>query len=180
MPLINSQIQEKPGNKQAQQQNISRNAPHSVRPDAPVYHQKLNGDAVVRSRSVINRNDQHHLRNHRLSSVQPHRTIVEHNGKKFLVELQERTERRYVQYRDETTHKMRFFEVIDYIPYRIIQPYKHTSQSLPKDDTSYNSTLRSSQHSVPPPLLNKRLETTAPSNSINPKSLSKYIRTSYI
>jgi hypothetical protein len=177
LPLINSQIQKKPENNQAQQQ---MNAPHSVRSDPPVYHQKLNGDAVVLSRSVINRNEQHHLINHRLSSVQPRRTIVEHNGKKFLVELRERTERRYVQYRDETTHKMRFFEVIDYIPYRIIQPYKYASQPLSKDDTSYNSTLRSSHHSVPSPLLNKRLETTAPSNSTNPRSLSKYIRTFHI
>lgn len=131
----------------------------------------MTGDAVVLSCSVIDLNDQRHC-------VEPNRRIVKHNDKQFVVEYKERTVRRYVQYYDDMAHKIRVFEVTDCIPYTKIQPYTHESQSFSKDDTSQNTLpYRSSRHSLPSPIVHNRLETTPSSNSINQRSLSKYIRT---
>jgi hypothetical protein len=151
----------------------------------------MNSEAAVISRSVINPNDHRRTRSHFSSSFRPFRTIVERNGKQFLVEFKERTERRYVQCIDETTHQMRFFEVIDCIPCRIIRPYKHKSQSLSQNDTSQNTflpTRRSNQRPAPPPIPsdrlfpqtvnppvhNDRLKPVAPSNPSDSKNSSKY------
>jgi hypothetical protein len=109
----------------------------------------MNGDAIVISRSVINTNG-HRRRNLSSSPFRPSLTIVERNGKQFLIEFRERTERRYVQCFDESTQQMRFFEVNDYIPYRIIRPYKHKYQYLSQNNiVPYTPISGSNQQSAP-------------------------------
>jgi len=189
--IINNPIRQKSKEEQPQQQIIARNTSPSVRFNLPSHHQTTRGDAVVISRSVINQNDQQRTRNHFSSSFRPFYTTVEHNGKQFLVESKERIERRYVQCIDETTHQIRSFEVIDYVPYKIIRPYKHKSQYLSQKDTSQNTflpTLRSNQRpalspipndrsfpqSVPSPTFSDRSETVTSSDSVDSRFLSKY------
>lgn len=89
----------------------------------------MNGDAVVISRSIIQPEKEQGTRDHLPTLSSSSSTIIEHHGKQFLTELRERTERRYVQYYDEETHQMRFFEVIDSIPYRVIRPLNQNIQS---------------------------------------------------
>lgn len=80
---------------------------------------RIHGDATVIARTVIDFNSQRRAPKQLFPSS---RTIVERNGKQFRTEIKERIERRYVQIFDENLGRMRFFEVTDYIPTRIIQP----------------------------------------------------------
>ena len=99
-------------------------------------------DAIVISRSVMNLRDQRRLRNRQpLPSARSHRAIVERNGKQFLTEYRERAEKRYVQCFDETTGQLRLFEVVDYIPSRVVQPMRYPSQSRLSHYTSQHSLM---------------------------------------
>ena len=157
-------------------QIIERSESYSSQSKLPKLHQTKNGDAVVISRAVVNANDYQRPRNNRSSSVQPFRTTVERNGKQFLVDFNERTELRFVQYVDEITHQARFFEVIDHIPCRVIRPYKYKSQSTLQNDASQDSSLptrRSNHRSARSRVSNGRSEIAAPLRSIGNTSVGK-------
>ena len=150
----------------------------SVQSDSPTPQQTMSGDVVVLSRSIIHPNDYRHTRNS-FSSFQPFSTIVEHNGKQFLVEFKKRTERRYIQYFDPTIQQMRYFEAIDHIPYRTIQPYKHDFQSSLRNNTFQNistAAFRSNRRAILPSQPNRRpLSPTSsppvPSNRLFPRTV---------
>jgi hypothetical protein len=150
------------------QKLIEPRSSHLPQSKHPKHHRLINGDAVVISRSVVNLHDELKLKNHCSSSCQPRRIVVERDGKQFFVEYKERTELRYVQYMDETTHQMRCFEVTDCIPYRIIRPYRDKSESVLQNDVSQN-TFIPALRSVP----NGQSETVTPLNSIGENSSSK-------
>jgi hypothetical protein len=61
-------------------------------------------------------------------------SIVERNGKRFLIEHRERIEQRYVQIYDDTTRQMRLFEVTDVIPIRIVRSTKNVHKDSFADD----------------------------------------------
>jgi hypothetical protein len=174
--VINYSTQQNFKQEQPQQQIVPQNNSYSTPSNVSTHYQTMKDDAVVMSRSVLNPNNHRRSKNHRFSSSRPFRTIVERNGKQFLVEFKERTERRYVQCIDETTHQTRSFEVIDRIPYRIIRPYKNKSQSLSQKDTSQNTFVpkfRLNQYPALPPVLNDGSKTVAPANPIENRNLSK-------
>ena len=160
--IINNDTGQKSKEEQPQQQIIAHNTPSSVQSNSPSPspHQTMNGDTVIISQSTMNINDPEISKNYSSLSVRPLRTIVERNGKQFLVESKDRIEQRYVQYTDEISHQKRLFEVIDCIPYRIIRPYQDKSQSLSPNDLSQNTllpTLQSNQCSLLPPVHNYQL-----------------------
>jgi len=160
--VINNQEQQKSKEEQPEQQINAQNSSYSIRSNSSTHHETITSDPVVISRSFIDINDQQQKRNHFSSSFRPFNTIVERNGEQFLVEFKERTERRYVQYIDETTHQKRVFEVTDCIPYRTIRPYRDKSQYLSQNDI------------VRPPILDDHPKSVAPANPIDNGSLSKY------
>ncbi|CAF3686333.1 unnamed protein product, partial [Adineta steineri] len=115
-----------------------------------------------------------HFNNHSSSSLRRPPTLVKRNGKQFIIEFKERTERRYVQYNDDQTHQKRIFEVTDCIPYRTIKPYMRESQSSLNNDSLSNS-LHSSLPSIP----KTRLESNKLSSSNSHRNSSAYIRMSF-
>lgn len=84
---------------------------------------------MIIARSIIQPEKQQRTKDHLPVSPRSSGTIIEHHGKQFIIELKERTEQRYVQYFDEETQQMRFFEVTDSIPYRVIRPLHQNIQS---------------------------------------------------
>ncbi|CAF4364040.1 unnamed protein product, partial [Rotaria sordida] len=121
---INNSTAKKFKQERPQQQIIQRNTTHDGRFDLLVHNQTMNSNSAVISRSIMTRNDLRCLKNYYSSLFRPEWSIVEHNGKQFVVEFTQRTERRFVQFMDDKTHQMRLFEVIDCIPSTIIRPYK--------------------------------------------------------
>lgn len=118
----------------------------------------MNGGAVIIARSIIQPEKQQRTRDHLPVPSRSSSTIIEHHGKQFLTELKERTERRYVQYFDEETHQMRFFEVTDSIPYRVIRPLHQDIQS------------RSQSVSMLPPQSNQRaIHASSSTDQLNPQ-----------
>ena len=81
--------------------------------------------------SIFSRSTAHVNNQRRWNPHPPQRSIFERNGKKFVVELQERMERRYVQVYDEAAGRMRLFEVIDYIPTRTVRPLRYAGMPPP-------------------------------------------------
>jgi len=175
--VINNQERQKTKKEQPQQQINVQNSSYSIRSNSSAHPKTMTGDPVVTSRSFININDQQEKRNHFSSSFRPFSTIIERNGEQFLVEFKERTERRYVEYIDETTHQKRVFEVTDCIPYRTIRPYRQKSQYLSQNDISQNNcppSLQSNRQPVRPPILDDQSKSVVLSNFIDNRSLSKY------
>ena len=118
----------------------------------------MNGGAVIIARSIIQPEKQQRTRDHFPVPSRSSSTIIEHHGKQFLTELKERTERRYVQYFDEETHQMRFFEVTDSIPYRVIRPLNQNIQS------------RSQSVSFSPPQSSQRaIHASSSTDQLNPQ-----------
>lgn len=108
----------------------------------------MNKDARIVYRSVVNLNPHRRINNRQLSSFEPQRSIVERNGKQFVTELKERMERRHVQVFDETTGRMRLFEVLDYIPSRVVRSAKNNPQLQPQNsNTEYSNSNSSSSSS---------------------------------
>ena len=103
----------------------------------------MNKDPRIVYRSVVNLNHRQRMNNQLLSSFEPQRSIVERNGKQFVTEFKERMERRHVQVFDETTGRMRLFEVVDYIPSRVVRSAKSNPQIQ-----SQNLDVRSSNFSA--------------------------------
>ncbi|CAF2528806.1 unnamed protein product [Rotaria sp. Silwood2] len=134
-PVVNEPTEKKFKQEQPQQQIIQRSTSHLDTSELPKHSKTMIGEAVVISRSTMNRNDPRCLKNHYTSSFRPNRSIVEHNGKQFIVEFAQRAECRYVQYMDEKTNQMRYFEVVDCMPSTIIRPYRYKSQPLSRNDT---------------------------------------------
>jgi hypothetical protein len=89
---------------------------------------RLNGDATVIFRTVLNLDDYQRWNQFPLTHTRPQPTIVEHQGKQFVSEYRERLERRSVQVFDESVGRMRYFEVTDYIPSRTVRPMQQFSQ----------------------------------------------------
>ncbi|UJR35466.1 hypothetical protein I4U23_028222 [Adineta vaga] len=135
---------------------------NEFQPDAPMYDKIRSNDTVILSRSLMHEKDQQQMKNYCSTSIRPEHTMVERNGKKFIVKVKHRTERRYVEYNDPNTHKKRLFEVIDCIPYRIIEPYNEHSKS---NNRSLQSTVRSSHSPIILALAENRSETSSPSTS---------------
>lgn len=112
----------------------------------PTHYESEDSDATVISRDVSKRNDPRCIESQYPSSFQPRRSILERNGRKFVMESKQRTERRYVQCVDEATQRIRYFEVVDCIPSRTVRPYKNRPRSFSSgDDMSPN--LQSIHHS---------------------------------
>lgn len=112
----------------------------------------MTGDARIVYRSVTNLNHHRRIDNRQLSSFEPQRSIVERNGKQFVTEIKQRMERRHVQIFDETTGRVRLFEVLDYIPSRVVRSAKSTGQrQIPNDDSrsSHSSSSRSERGNHP-------------------------------
>ena len=106
----------------------------------------MNGDARIVYRSVTNLNHHRRMDNRQLSSFEPQSSIVERNGKQFVTEIKQRMERRHVQIFDETTGRMRLFEVLDYIPSRVVRSAKSNPQ-IPPQNTDNRSSHSSSSSS---------------------------------
>ncbi|CAF3070714.1 unnamed protein product [Rotaria socialis] len=143
---INHPMKNIPRHEQSQQQIIEQDTSHLVKTNSSTYDQPTNGDVAVIPRSVTNRNDPHCFENHLPSSFQPQQSIIEHKGRKFLVETKNRTERRYVECVDDKTHRFRYFEVVDCVPIRTVRPYRNQSRSVLRHDT-FHPNFRSSHHS---------------------------------
>ncbi|CAF3805356.1 unnamed protein product [Rotaria sordida] len=163
---INNSTAKKFKQERPQQQIIQGNTTHDGRFDLFVHNQTMNNNSAVISRSIMTRNDLRCLKNYYSSLFRPEWSIVEHNGKQFVVEFTQRTERRFVQFMDDKTHQMRLFEVIDCIPSTIIRPYKRKSQSLLPNDTS-RLDRRSNQRRGLQPISNYR----SPSSFVNKRGL---------
>ncbi|CAF1648695.1 unnamed protein product [Adineta ricciae] len=110
----------------------------------PPSDRTTNNNTVIISRSVTDDYDQNTTGNDCTSCAQPKNPIIERNGKQFIVKVKQRTERRYVEYLDETTQKKRFFEVIDHVPYRVVEPYKNQSQ-ISLEQKSFPTTFQPSR-----------------------------------
>lgn len=93
-----------------------------------LHNPRLNDDATVIFRSVLNLDDHRRSNKFPLARTPPRPTIVEHRGKQFLSEYRERIERRYVQVFDESVGRMRFFEVTDFIPSQTVRPMRQSNQ----------------------------------------------------
>ncbi|CAF2142926.1 unnamed protein product [Rotaria magnacalcarata] len=143
---INHPMKNKSRHEQSQQQIIKEDTSHFVKTDSSTYDQATNGDVAVIPRSVTNRNDPRYFENHLPSSFQPQQSIIEHKGRKFLVETKHRTERRYVECMDDKTHRLRYFEVVDCVPIRTVRPYTNQSRSILRHDT-FHPNFRSNNHS---------------------------------
>ncbi|CAF0875325.1 unnamed protein product [Rotaria sp. Silwood1] len=127
------------------------------------------GDAVVISRSIMDRNNQRCLQNHCSTSFRPNRSIVQHNGKQFIVEFTQRIEQRFIQFMDKKTNRMRFFDVIDCIPSTIVRSYGSKSQSLSQNSTS-RPNHRSDQCLARQQIPNYRSQTVIPLSFIDKRS----------
>jgi hypothetical protein len=136
-----------------------------------MYDPTMNRDAMVVAHSVSNLN-------HRSSSFRPNRTIVERNGKQFVTEFKERMERRYVQVFDETTGRMRLFEVTDFIPSKTIRSIRNHRQAQIQNGPSRNiatSNPSSDPRSARPPSANSRREAATQSNLLDFSDLSTHL-----
>ena len=108
---------------------VNGNVSHLVQTNSPTHNQPEIGNAAVISRFFLNPYDSKSSEKHPSLSLRFCPTVVEHNGKQFYVENGQRIERCYVQLTDLITHKIRYFEVTDYIPCQIIRRYRCKSQS---------------------------------------------------
>jgi hypothetical protein len=146
----------------------------SIQPDLPsLKNQTMNKDANIIYRSVVNLNHHRRINNNQLSLFGPNRSIVEHNGKQFVMELKERMERRRIQVFDETTGQMRLFEVTDYIPTRTVR----SMRIHPQNGTSWNSVPRHfsfNHRSILPAITTDRKEPVTSSNLVDFVGLSKF------
>ncbi|CAF3379189.1 unnamed protein product [Rotaria sp. Silwood1] len=156
-----------------QKQIIEQNTSNLSKSGLPIHHQTMYGDAVVISRSIMDRNNQRCLQNHCSTSFRPNRSIVQHNGKQFIVEFTQRIEQRFIQFMDKKTNRMRFFDVIDCIPSTIVRSYGSKSQSLSQNSTS-RPNHRSDQCLARQQIPNYRSQTVIPLSFIDKRSFSKY------
>ncbi|CAF0863860.1 unnamed protein product [Adineta ricciae] len=130
----------------------------------PPSDRTTNNNTAIISRSVTDEYDQNTIGNDCTSCAQPKNPIIERNGKQFVARVKQRTERRYVEYLDESTQKKRLFEVIDYVPYRIVEPYKNQSQ-ISLEQESFPTTFQPSRRS-------NRAATTLPTTADNLSDVS--------
>lgn len=79
-------------------------------------------DIHILSRSIVNLYPKPSLTNSDPKRFQLNRLISDHNGKKYISEFHTRAEQRYVQWFDPASDRLRFFEVIDYIPTKTVRP----------------------------------------------------------
>ena len=93
-------------------------AKESIKDQSVHTNANMNRNPVILSRSIQNINKD----NNQMNNL--NRSIIEHNGKRFLTELNHRMERRYVQVYDDKINQMRFFEVTDFIPCRTIRSFR--------------------------------------------------------
>ncbi|CAF3922726.1 unnamed protein product, partial [Adineta steineri] len=99
-PNYNQTPQETRKQENLQQQMPKQNASHIIRSNSSLNNKTVKDNTIVLSSSVIGLNDQQHFNNHSSSSLRRPPTLVKRNGKQFIIEFKERTERRYVQYND--------------------------------------------------------------------------------
>jgi hypothetical protein len=147
-------------------------------PNYSIHNQTMNNDVFIVSRSTMNLNNHRRLNGNHLSSFRPNRSIVERNGKQFLTEVKERMERRYVEVFDETTGRMRLFEVTDYIPSRTVRAMKPNVHFQSQNGISRNPLPPNFSSNHRPPLSsmpnNQTEPTITPSNLVDFNGLSKY------
>ncbi len=134
----------------------------------------MNNDAFVIRRSFVNLNKHQRLNNNQLAISPPTRSIVERNGKKFLSELKERMERRYVQVFDENRGYMRLFEVTDYIPTRTVRSVNNNSQFQSRNNPSRNFMSTGYPVNQRPSFRDTYNTRTKPSNLLDFQGLSNY------
>lgn len=137
----------------------------------------MSNDAIIIARSIISPNSHRRFINNHSSSYHPDGKIVEYNGKQFRTEYKERIERRYVQIFDQSTGRVRLFEVTDYVPTKIVRSIRHKSHPhLQNKSLSYPQTITypSNQGSANSTTLNNRPEPLASSKLLGFTNLSKY------
>jgi len=129
---------------------VQSSSTRTIRPNSPEKQPIMTDSAFIISRSIVNPNDRLYTK-YVSSTFKPFRSVIERNGQQFLVEFEERIEKRYVKCLDETTQKTRLFEVIDRIPCRTIRPYSRNSLSsdFKSDQRSAFSQVRRDPISVP-------------------------------
>ncbi|CAF2794804.1 unnamed protein product [Rotaria sp. Silwood2] len=172
-PVIDNQIQQEQS--PPEKQLIIRNPSYFLQSNFQMYNQKMNNDAHVIARSVINFNNHQRLNKYQLSPLRPNRTIIEYNGKQFLTELRERMEQRFVEIFDEYTGQMRLFEVTDYIPTRIIRSITGKPQSQIQRKALFNRVpprVPLNQNSRRLPMASDRKQAPPPSNLVDFKDLN--------
>jgi hypothetical protein len=142
-----------------------------------MYNQTMDNDAFVIRRSFVNLNKHQRSNNNQLTISPPSHSIVERNGKKFLTELKERMERRYVQVFDENRGYMRLFEVTDYIPTRTVRSMKNNSQFQSRNNPPRNFMSDGYPVNQRPSFrdtYNTRTKPATPSNLLDFQGLSNY------
>lgn len=144
---------------------MHRSTSFSTQPNFSPHNRSRNNDAIVLSRSVLNLNN-HHRRNHNhFSSYRPNQSIIERNGKQFITESHERMEQRHVQFFDETTGRVRLFEVTDYIPsktVRAVRPHTPFRSQNRTHQTAISANFPLNNRLALPPIPNNRTEPAPP------------------